>query len=738
MTTDNRNSKRHPRRLLALLLCWTTILLMLGCSDDTVQTGGREQQTVTHKVAVIIGKNDIPRWSQTADWALQNLAEAQQGMDSKVSLQLEYKSEGDADIEDYMHAVANDTTYQAIIGPCDAKLAEKMAGYLGDAIEQHYGNDSYRKPMISPTATDVEYQRKFSGKDYLWNMAESDITQLEIIMSQFASGLFSHTVGITVVASSEDASGPESDRLLYWLGFIAEEYGITIQHLLLYDNTEQLRSHVRQLPDLYTIADLSKILFIPADEEDVLAFDEEFGLLTNQSEAQNQEFVYRIFCTDHFVSQQVHDRLSHNSRLQYEGYNLYASPESGFAQAYQHHFHSDLLYGEAQFYDAVCLLAYAGVVSQHAGATLCQGVTQVVSGTDGLNEWACYPSGMRQTITLLQSGSRPMIHGATGQWLFDAKHHTQRQNSVYRHWVFSDGTFLTKGYVTLKGTGHSSSSQDVWNWTANQYQSFADQDVAISYPQLNDRWAFLIAASSGWPNYRFQADVLAMYHILLNHGYDRNHIVVVEEDDLAYSTSNKVDQGAVRVSDSGENLYDPSFIDYKLSNLTTDDVGDILLGRKSDRLPKVIHSTPNDNVLIFWSGHGVPNQLDFGNDRIMTYTKMRNYLNQMSHRKMLLVTEACYSGGLGSYCEGIPGLLVLTACSHVEECHASRWSQRLGVYLTNAFSEEFQEVITEQPHILIKDLYYRLVPTVSGSHVKIYNNNYYGNIHKESMSEFLK
>ena len=40
----------------------------------------------------------------------------------------------------------------------------------------------------------------------------------------------------------------------------------------------------------------------------------------------------------------------------------------------------------------------------------------------------------------------------------------------------------------------------------------------MKYPKLDDNWALLIAASKGWENYRFQADVFAMYKILKDHG----------------------------------------------------------------------------------------------------------------------------------------------------------------------------------------------------------------------------
>ncbi len=732
----NIGRKNAWKNVLHVLIA---VLLTVGCSDDTDNAGsGSNRENVTSKVAVILDKSNRERWEKIADWAMENLEEAQAGTNTHVDLVFEYKNQEDADINEYMSAIAYDTSYQAIIGPCDFRLAEVMAATLGDVIEQHPGVTAYRKPMITPTVTDVEYQRKYFGKDYLLNMMGNNILQVEAILSHITNETYSNSSRLTLMASAKGAFESKGNSFLEWLGFIAEERGIDIYNTMLYNTIDELRSFVDEYTNSSRIEGLDKLLFVPSSEEEILAFDDQFYSNTLLQEKDGDLFSYSIYCTDMFVSQNVADHIRRNDHLRYEGFCLYASPESGFIQAFQQHFKSNLLYGEAQFYDAICMLAFANVLHLHSDLPLHQCLKKVASGYDGTVEWACHPSGLHQVINMLQEGIVPSISAATGQWDFDPKYHVNRLNSVYRHWRFNEGQFITKKYLTLKGSAHTSSSQNAWEWTSNKNQVFEDQEVVITYPPLRDRWALLVAASSGWANYRFQADVLSMYRILINHGYDKDHIVVVEEDDLAYNSENTNDRGAVRVIDSGDNIYDPSVIDYKLSEITPADIGDILQGRKSQRLPKVISPTSNDNVFIFWSGHGVPRQLDFGGTRVMTYTRLQDILSAIAHRKMLVVIEACYSGGFGDYCLGTPGLLLLTAASPIEECHASRWSSRLGVYLTNIFSDEFQEIISLDPHLPFRDLYYKLVEEVSGSHVKLYNNQNYGSLYQETLAEFLE
>ena len=48
-------------------------------------------------------------------------------------------------------------------------------------------------------------------------------------------------------------------------------------------------------------------------------------------------------------------------------------------------------------------------------------------------------------------------------------------------------------------------------------------------------WAVLVAGSSGWDNYRHQADVCHAYQILHKNGIPDSNIVVMMYDDIAKS-----------------------------------------------------------------------------------------------------------------------------------------------------------------------------------------------------------
>jgi glycosylphosphatidylinositol transamidase (GPIT) subunit GPI8 len=165
---------------------------------------------------------------------------------------------------------------------------------------------------------------------------------------------------------------------------------------------------------------------------------------------------------------------------------------------------------------------------------------------------------------------------------------------------------------------------------------------------------------------------------------------------------------------------------------------DVLTGKSSKNLPKVIQAKSTDNVFVFWSGHGTPGYLEYGKNKI-SYEQIISFIKQIPHRKVLVAVEACYSGGLGETAEkaDIPGIVFLTAASPYETSKAAERDEEMGVYLSNYFTRGFMELLAEQPDATLRNVYIELASKISGSHVQLYNVKNYGNIYKETMGEFF-
>ncbi|KAA6358283.1 MAG: putative vacuolar processing enzyme, partial [Streblomastix strix] len=67
-------------------------------------------------------------------------------------------------------------------------------------------------------------------------------------------------------------------------------------------------------------------------------------------------------------------------------------------------------------------------------------------------------------------------------------------------------------------------------------------------------WAVLVAGSSGWSNYRHQSDVFHAYQVLMDKGFDSEHVILMAFDDIASNHKNFL-PGQVFHSPDGPDIY---------------------------------------------------------------------------------------------------------------------------------------------------------------------------------------
>ncbi len=703
--------KRGNLFLLLLLPC------LYSCVDDN--HAGVEVETATYKVAVIMPDTQQKRWERTAGWALENMMKAQQGLPENVKFDIEWKDEDASDLEEYVRQVAEDDDYVAIIGPSYSVNAEKAA-------EMCYAK---KKCMIVPIATSTEYQRINASKGHVWNMVQSDIAQCELLLSQvYLSGVIS----VSLLACNNDYGRSFSD----WFAFQATELGIEIGEVTIYDNEEELYAAMESASEQWYNR-FRSLIFVPGTEEDVVVFDEKIGKLKEEAGGEEHFEFPKLLCSDMVNSELLKGRLKN---MYYEGISPSADPQSGFISAYTAKFGEEPVNGEAHLYDSFLLLSYA-LSAMNEGETISDAILRVVDGRTK-NQCSWLAEDMRNVYLMLQQGGTPDLNGVTGDWTFDEKTHASVLNTTYAHWVLIDGEYHTIEYLSTDGSGRTTSTLQAWDWLAqNQLQGFNQIQKDFDYPELHDKWAVVVGTSDTWANYRHQADALAMYQLLKRHGYDDEHIILIIEDNIAFHSRN-IYPGIVRVRPKGENVYEDVEVDYILSDITINDLHEIMTGKFSERLPEVIRSTENDNVVVFWCGHGFKGQLAWGSNTEITGYDVRDIVEEMSYsglyRKMFFAIDACYSGSIGEACEGIPGVLLMTAANPNETSKADMKDPEMGLWLSNGFTRAFQEAIDENPDVVLRDLYYKLAAQTVGSHATVYNVENYGNMYTNTMSEFLE
>jgi hypothetical protein len=577
--------------------------------------------------------------------------------------------------------------------------------------------------MIVPIATSTEFQRLFAGKGYVWNLAQSDLTQCEMLLTQAE---VSQSSSVILLTSDGDYSSSFSD----WFAYQAVELGLDVKDLFIYHSDEELRGMVNTLAEKQ-YADAT-LIFAPEEEADAVVFDDQFGKLLASNSLKTFP---NILCADNVNSSDLAGRLTHCS---YEGLSPCADPLSGFDRAYAAIYGVEPANGEAHVYDAINMLAYALTIKGE-NESLNEVLLKALDWDDGsYHSWM--PDDMHETFAALQAGQHVKLSGVTGDWTFDERNHISVLNTIYSHWILRDGKYTTMEYLSVDGGSRTTSTLQAWDVQSQSMQQFNQYQADLAYGDLQGQWAVVIGTSDTWANYRHQADALAMYQLLKRHGYPDDHIIMVVEDNLAYDPNN-IYPGVVRVRPDGENVYTNVDVDYHISDITIADLKQIMLGNATERLPQVLHSTAHDNIIVFWCGHGNRNKLAWGSDRTINGYDVREILDAMTEagnfRKILFSIDACYSGSIGEACTGVPGALFITAATANEPSKADMKDEEMGIWLSNGFTRAFQETIDETPSISVRDLYYQLARHTTGSHATIYNMDNYGNLFTSSLEEFI-
>lgn len=684
---------------LHIILAMLLPFILLSC-----EKGNTQRDTVTKTVAVILPMQDglAEHWKRTSKLFLEEYRRGQLAVGSEIGIRLEYYDEDTEDIGSLISELCNRDDIDAVIGGLRSSNASIMAKEC-----------TWNGKTLFTLATAEELIRANSTEGYLWAMTETDITECEVLLSKAES------YGAKSVALAVKSGDTYGKTFIDWFAFQAQEFGMGIKGIFTYDAQDAgnaARSALQSGADA--------IICVPSDISDIAPM---------QSELKESRKI--VLFADTAFGANVLELMGEEAEG-IEGVAFISDPESGFDVTYKTYFDAAPTLGEAQYYDALLMLGYGFYYQElNEGMSLRNALRKIVDGRETTSTgWMS--DGIANILVKLSSGKSPDISGASGALDFDSKVYTNVLGTTYCHYKVYQGRYLYLDYYTSDGSNRTQSTTAGWNWKAENMQDFNDGND-ISYPELDERWALLVAGSDRWEDYRFQADVLAMYQMLKSAGYDDDHIVLVMEDNLAYHSMNP-DQGEIRVMPEGENLYHDVTVDYRLSDIGKESIKDILCGRQSEKLHSVIRSDKDDNVFVFWSGHGMPNTLCWGyNPDGIDREMAREMFSEAEFRKTICFFETCYSGSVAIGSVGIPGLLFFTASNEFETSKADVFSSRLGVWMSNRFTASLRSALEGEPAISMRDLYYSLFKSTVGSHVMIYNNDSYGNMFKNTMEEFV-
>ncbi len=696
------------------IIAFICLLCFCGCSDKDEPRPNDNKERTEHTVAVVLpmGNGLDAHWKRTLGMFATNFERAFKNQDKAIKLNFEYYDESTTDIPKLAKDLAFRDDIYAVIGGLYSSNAEELAAGLTPAGKTYF-----------TLATAEQLVRAYASTGYLWAMTETDITQCEVLLSKVINY---GGKSVALLAKDNDAYG---QTFLDWFAFQSKELGLENKGVFAYDNT--------------TLADMARqamqsgaeyVVCVPSEIEEI-------GPMLQISEIQPRDGTSRPRLLFSDTAYGIDVLTVYGDIAEgIEGVAFGADPESGFDVSYKTFFDDASTVGEAQLYDAAMLIGYAAWLRLlEPEVPLQKALRRIVSGEDlNMGSWTGEDMGL--VVDALSRGASPYVKGASGHLRFDSKVFTNVLATTYHNFKVYNGIYIILDYNTSDGGNRTEATLAGWNWKASQMQDFNDSGD-ITYPEHKSNWALLMASSSGWSNYRHQADVLAIYQQLKESGYTDDHIVLIVEDDIARNPSNP-NNGVIRVTPNGDNVYEGAKTDYRTSSLRLKDIADILTGEKSDYLPEVIEASENDNIFIFWSGHGMPGAMCWNEDYyavtgdVLAPVFMKMHQNKC-YRKLLMMVEACYSGGVLEKCEGVPGMLFITAASGNETSKADVFNSDMKIWMSNRFTNTFIEQIGANQSIGMRDLYYRLFINTVGSHVMVYNAQNYGNLYTSNMSEFI-
>jgi ABC-type branched-subunit amino acid transport system substrate-binding protein len=736
----------------------------------------------SHEVAIMLpmsGDNDHP-WEPAIQWALESVS-------SSGVLEIEPRW---VDLtrwgKDYaVEQVLSNDEIKAVVGPSSSTDTYKYAPYFIDE----------EVLMVSPSSPGADVYRAFHQYNYIWRTTENDLNQVKAILvkalqrheAEHEGEAFAPPLKVALI-TSQDSYG---HTFFDWMPFFARELGIEMTHIERYDEDENLcdtryQFTFREAVNNTLASGPDLVVMSPSEITGAVCLGRYFreAVAARDDGAAFPEDV-RAFWTDASSSPGFIAGLGDLAEG-FEGIRLGNDTQNGWAEAYEAREGKAPPQYAANSYDAVMLIAYALAFSKGQGGFTLNRALEDIAKWRGSEDTDWDEAGMHAAMTSLSQGQIVNPGGATGSLDFDEVFPMELESSTYVTWHIEDGAFVVGDALY---TGADCGEDQMGCLQATFYDQASTTLIAeeerpscanieptdipqlelcdqLTPPDKNGLWALIVAVSSGWGTYRHQADALAQYQLLRNNGVPDHRIVLAMADDIASAPEN-LDKGAIRNDVGGQNLYYDLEIDYDSRLLTSVDIMNILSGEVTETTPTVIESTETSNVYVYFVGHGGGSEteskglyvnvtgLGLENDTnasLLSPVLLRQTLKRMnggpgvpaSYRRMLMVVEACRSGWLGEGLitndptERVPRVLVMTAADVNENSFGRNYDPDLGQFLADEFSYEFlraQDRASDRP---LTEVYEDVYKAVNGSHVQLYNMDYFAPAEEElTLDEFL-
>ena len=686
---------------------------MLGCGGVGCKSDSASPLCIA--VMLPLSGPDYEEWEKPLEWALENINST--GVAGK-HLKLVYVDIAKEDPASAARRLAADDSILAVIGPHTSQGVYDVASTFIQA----------EKVIVAPSATSADIYRAFSQYKYVWRTVESDIAQVRTMLTVAARD---GAKKVALITSTEQYGA----TFFNWFGFFATELGLEITDIHRYGESTEAYG---ECLDKVLSGKPDALLAVP------ISTDIAAGIVRKcRSSTSNTRLIF----SDAAMCSHLIQTLGKEADG-IEGFALVPDDDNGFREAFTERFHKPPTPYAANVYDALMLIAYGLERSNGIGGEkLTNAIAEVVDAKGEETSWD--KEGIASALKAIQLDKLPDITGATGPLEYDRDFHMDMTSSTYGFWRIENGDFHIVEYITTGDCPTATDGKAAFQALASANKR---QDImgGASYEpdEKTGLWAVIVATSSGWENYRHQADALAQYRLLRSNGVSDNRIILIVADDIAHNQNNK-EPGTVRNAARGEELYINVQVDYLLNEVNAETLLSILAGQKSASVPKVVESTSGDNIYVFIVGHGNQNGVYLGLNEAIPHTDddfsilkpadlaktVSSMSDQERYRRMLIVVESCYGGIMGSMLDA-PGTLLISSANPFENSLSANYDPLQQIWLANQFPYQFRQIAALNPGISMDELYQSLYIRVNGSHVSAYARAF-GNIDTVKLKEFI-
>ena len=237
------------------------------------------------------------------------------------------------------------------------------------------------------------------------------------------------------------------------------------------------------------------------------------------------------------------------------------------------------------------------------------------------------------------------------------------------------------------------------------YSSNFEEDSS----QPADNWAVLVSASKYYFNYRHYGNILNVYELLKEQGFDDDHIIILDTSLTACDKRNPR-MGEIRTffdssstsSSSHRNVNTNVIADYKGDEASVESFLRLLSGKylQSTINSKKLLSSHRSNVLIYLSGHGDIGIFKFRDKEVLTSSQLSSAIVEMKSQKrfnnLLLVADTCKAATLlspNSMPPFVKNVSFISSSLENEYSYPYVHSTDIGAHIIDKFSLKFTQTI---------------------------------------------